>query len=106
MADILSHARASCSVAVLAAGGMFGTDNSGLQKVFFFFFFVILFIFFNGNTLYRNHLIKDAECQCGVSGIGNFLCHEGGESSAYVSVPCVVKLLAESHLDQSGNRVY
>lgn len=69
------------------------------------FFFCHLF-FLHGNTLYRNQLIKDAECQCGVTGIGNSLCHEGEESGAYVSVPCVVKLLAESHLDQRGNRVY
>ncbi len=70
MADILSHARASCSAAVLAAGGVFGSNNSGLQKVFLSFVF-----FFQTETLQepcRNQLIKDAECHCGVIGIGNY----------------------------------
>lgn len=64
----LFRARASCSVAVLAAGGVFGSTISGLQKVF------SVSLFFQMETLqepYRNHLIKDAECQCGVTGIGN-----------------------------------
>lgn len=54
---------------------------------------------------YRNLLIKDVKCQCGVIGIGNYCCHERGESGAYVSVPCVLKL-AENHLDHGENGVY
>lgn len=32
--------------------------------------------------------------------------HERGASGAYVFVACVVKLVAEGHLDHRGNRVY
>lgn len=39
VAAILSRARASCSVAVLAAGGVFRSKNPGLQKVFFDIYF-------------------------------------------------------------------
>lgn len=32
--------------------------------------------------------------------------HERGASGAYVFVACIVKLVAEGHLDHRGNRVY
>lgn len=66
----------------------------------------VFFVFsFSNGTLWKscgNQLIKDSGGQCGVIGIGNYWCHEEGESgqsSAYVSVPCFVKPPAKNHLD-------
>lgn len=51
-------------------------------------------------------LIKAAERQRRVTGIGNYCCRGGGAAGAYVFIPGLVKVLARGHLDRGGDGVY